>query len=107
MFPSTVMRVGQKMKIEKDYAALLLSASSVYAAQGSTACSKAECHFESRLLKLFEQAERAGVSLQDIAIIASTAIAVTLTKPDYLPPKKVPKALKGEVVALHPAHLQR
>ncbi len=95
------MRVGQKMKIEKDYAALLLSASRVYAAQSSTDCSKAECQFESRLFKLFEQAARAGVSLQDIAVIASTAIAVTLTKSDYLPPMKTPDALKGEIIAIH------
>jgi len=81
------------MQLNNEYASFLVAASNVYAAQNETACTMAECQFEERLFKLFEQARKGGVALQDIAVITSTAIAVILTRPDTLPsPKRLPPA---------------
>jgi len=76
------------MSVESEYAAFLLAASNIYAAQDSTGCTRAESQFELRLFNLFEQASRAGVALQDIAVITSTAVAAILTREDALPPTR-------------------
>ena len=76
------------MSLNGDYASFLIAASNIYAAQYETVCSKAESQFEKDLLKLFARASNGGVALQDIVVIASTAIAVMLTKQDAIPSAK-------------------
>jgi hypothetical protein len=93
------------MQLNRDYASFLLAAANIYAAQTSTGCSKAESQFEQRLFKLLEQASDAGVALQDIVVITSTAVAVMLTKEDALPPVKAPRALKGKLRAIKTINL--
>jgi hypothetical protein len=68
------------MQLNQKYASYLISAANVYAGQRSTDCKAAESWFEQRLLTLFEQASQSGVEQQDLAVIASTALAVALTK---------------------------
>jgi hypothetical protein len=93
-----------EMSLNEDYACFLIAASNIYATQYATACSKAESKFEQDLLKLLAKASNSGVALQDIVVIASTAIAVMLTKQDAItsakrPPMASPNA---NVVALRP-----
>jgi hypothetical protein len=90
------------MNLDQKYASYLINAANVFASQRSTGCKAAESLFEQRLLKLFEQARESGVEQQDIAVIASTAIAVILTKPasfvevcEAEPAKKRPHILKA------------
>jgi hypothetical protein len=68
------------MHLDKIYAGYLISAANLYASQRGTACHKSESWFEEHLLRLFEEARSFGVETQDIAVIASTAIAVVLSK---------------------------
>jgi hypothetical protein len=49
--------------------------------QQDTSCKAEEGWLEKRLMALFEQARKSGVETRDIALIASTALAVVLTKP--------------------------
>lgn len=58
-----------------------MSAANVYASHESTPFRAEESWFEKRLMALFEQARKSGVETRDIALIASTALAVVLTKP--------------------------
>ena len=58
-----------------------MNATNVYASQQSTSFKAEESWFEKRLMALFEQARVSGVETRDIAVIASTALAVVLTKP--------------------------
>ncbi len=92
------------MSLNREYAAFLIAASNIYAAQGETRCSKAESKFEQNLFKLFAQASNGGVALQDIVVITSTAIAVMLTKQDAVPSaKRQPVASPdAKVIALRP-----
>jgi hypothetical protein len=69
------------MCINQVYASLLINAANVYASQKSTSFKSEEGWLEKRLMALFEQARTSGVEKQDIALIASTALAVILTKP--------------------------
>jgi hypothetical protein len=68
------------MHLDKIYAGYLINAANIYASQRGTACNKSETWFEEHLLRLFEQAQAFGVRTQDIAVIASTAIAAVLSK---------------------------
>ena len=92
------------MSLNGDYASFLIAASNIYASQYETACSKAESQFEQDLLKLFAKASNGGVALQDIVVIASTAIAVMLTKQDAVASaKRQPMASPdAKVIALRP-----
>ncbi len=72
------------MTIEEEYAKFILAASTLYAASGATPCRKAECKFEHGLFKLFKRANKSGVRIQDIVVIASTALAAVLTEPHLL-----------------------
>jgi hypothetical protein len=89
------MRGGVKaMSLNKEYASFLIAASNIYAGQRSTKCSKVESQFERGLFKLFDQASNAGMDLQDMIVVASTAIAVMLTKYEALQaPQNPPAAL--------------
>jgi len=69
------------MSINQLYASFLINAANVYASQQSTPFKAEESWFEKRLMALFEQAQKSGVETRDIAVIASTALAVVLTKP--------------------------
>ncbi len=53
-----------------------------YASRRSAHCEQTESWFESKLLELFEEARKEGIRQHDIAVIAATAIAVILTKPE-------------------------
>ncbi len=88
------------MQLNKEYAQFLMAASTLYASQDNTPCSKAESQFETRLFKLFDQAEESGVTLQDIVVITSTAVAVILTRQDCLPETKALTASNGNIVTL-------
>lgn len=55
----------------------------LYASQEETSYNEGESAFETSLMALFEQAQRRGINQRDIAIIASTAIAVILTKQPF------------------------
>lgn len=68
------------MHLDKVYAGYLISAANLYAAERATPCKKEESWLEQRLLRLFDEAQSSGVDIQDIAVIASTAIAVVLTR---------------------------
>jgi hypothetical protein len=68
------------MHLDKVYAGYLISAANLYASQRGTGCNKSESWFEEHLLRLFEEAQSFGVKTQDIAVIASTAIAVVLSR---------------------------
>ncbi|MFZ1110232.1 MAG: hypothetical protein WAN43_18020 [Rhodomicrobium sp.] len=68
------------MHLDKVYAGYLISAANLYAAQRVTPCKEEESWLEQRLLRLFEEAQKSGVEIQDIAVIASAAIAVVLTR---------------------------
>ena len=57
-----------------------MNAANVYASHQSTSFKAEESWFEKRLMTLFEQARKSGVETRDIAVIASTALAVILTK---------------------------
>jgi len=72
--------VGRKMNTDSIYAGFLISAANLYASSRATACKESESRFEQKLMRLFEEAAKSGVEKQDIAVIASTAIAVVLTK---------------------------
>ncbi len=76
------------MQLNEKFASLLVSAASVYGGQRSTNCTIAESIFEEELFSLFTNAQKQGVSLQDVVVIASTAIAVILTKPQKLEQQK-------------------
>jgi hypothetical protein len=80
------------MSLDREYASFLIAASNIYAAQGSARCSQAESEFEGELFKLFSQASRNGMALQDIVVITSTAIAVMLTKGETAPPARIEPA---------------
>ena len=69
------------MSINQLYASFLINAANVYASQQSTSFKAEESWFEKRLMALFEQAKKSDVETRDIALIASTALAVILTKP--------------------------
>jgi hypothetical protein len=69
------------MSINQVYASFLINAANAYASQQSTSFKAEESWFEKRLMALFEQARKSGVETRDIALIASTALAVVLTKP--------------------------
>jgi hypothetical protein len=71
---------GVKMHLDKVYAGYLISAANIYAAQRATPCKEEESWLEQSLLRLFEEAQGLGVEVQDIAVIASAAIAVVLTR---------------------------
>jgi hypothetical protein len=68
------------MHLDKVYAGYLINAANLYAAQRATSSKEEECWLEQRLLRLFEEAQNSGVEVQDIAVIASAAIAVILTR---------------------------
>lgn len=72
------------MQLNEKYADLLVSAARVYGAQQSTQCSIEEFVFEEELFSLFKSTHNRGVSLQDIVVIASTAIAAILTEPKII-----------------------
>jgi len=82
------------MSINQLYASFLINAANVYASQQSTPFKAEESWFEKRLMALFEQARKSGVEKRDIALIASTALAVILTKPAL--PDKTPKGIHRE-----------
>lgn len=69
------------MRVDQRYASYLMNAANLYAASRATDCKASESWFEQNLMTLFEEATKSGVEVQDIAVIASTAIAVLLTKP--------------------------
>jgi hypothetical protein len=69
------------MSINHVYASFLINAANVYASHQSTSFKAEESWFEKRLMALFEQARKSGIETRDIAVIASTALAVVLTKP--------------------------
>jgi hypothetical protein len=103
------MRGGEEeMSLNEEYASFLIAASNIYAGQNATKCSKVESQFERGLFKLFDQASSAGMDLQDIIVVTSTAIAVMLTKYGALhAPQNPPGALgdsasppEGKVIAL-------
>jgi hypothetical protein len=99
------MRLGEiAMSLNREYASFLIAASNIYAAQGEAKCSKAESQFEQDLFKLFTQASNAGMALQDIVVVTSTAIAVMLTKQAALPSTKRQPVAKpdAKVIALRP-----
>jgi hypothetical protein len=77
------------MSINQIYASFLMNAANVYASQQSSPFRADESWFEKRLIALFEQARKSGVQKRDIALIASTALAVILTKPAL--PDQTPK----------------
>ena len=83
------------MSLDREYASFLIAASNIYAAQGSARCSQAESEFESGLFRLFSQASKNGMALQDIVVITSTAIAVMLTKDETICPAKIEPAASG------------
>ena len=94
------------MSLNKEYASFLMAASNIYAAQGSTTCSKAESQFENNLFSLFAQASHGGMNIQDIVVITSTAIAVMLTKGETIQSaKRQAPALENNVIALRPSEL--
>jgi uncharacterized membrane protein required for colicin V production len=68
------------MHLDKIYAGYLINAANLYASQRATACKQSETWLEQKLLRLFEEAASSGIEKQDIAVIASTAIAVVLNK---------------------------
>ncbi len=76
------------MQLNENYANLLVSVASVYGQQRSTECAIAESIFEEELFSLFASARQRGVSLQDVIVIASTALAVILTKPQEIEHQK-------------------
>ena len=82
------------MSINQLYASFLVNAANVYASQQSTSFKAEESWFEKRLMALFEQARKSGVETRDIALIASTALAVILTKPAL--PEKTSKGIHKE-----------
>jgi hypothetical protein len=99
------MRLGEiAMSLNREYASFLIAASNIYAAHSETKCSKAESQFEQDLFKLFTQASNAGMALQDIVVVTSTAIAVMLTKQATLPSAKRQPVAKpdAKVIALRP-----
>jgi hypothetical protein len=79
------------MPINQLYASFLINAANVYASQQITSFNAEESWFEKRLMALFEQARKSGVQKPDIALIASTALAVILTKPAL--PDKTPNGI--------------
>ena len=80
-----------------------MATSNIYAAQGNAKCSKAESQFERGLFNLFSQASNSGMALQDIVVITSTAMAVMLTKGDFIQSAKTQMAtLEENVIALRP-----
>jgi hypothetical protein len=68
------------MRVDHRYASYLMNAANLYAASRATDFKASESWFEKNLMTLFEEATKSGVEVQDIAVIASTAIAVLLTK---------------------------
>jgi hypothetical protein len=69
------------MLLNQQYAKFLMSITNAYACQQSVHCEQPESWFEEKILELFEEASGRGIKRQDIAVIATTAIAVVLTKP--------------------------
>jgi hypothetical protein len=76
------------MHLDKAYAGYLISAANLYASQRVTPFKEEESWLEQRLLRLFEEALGSGVEVQDIAVIASTAIAVLLTRSSASEPSR-------------------
>jgi hypothetical protein len=85
-----------------EYASMLLAASNIYAAHSDAKCSKAESRFERGLFNLFTQASNSGMAPEDIAVVASTAIAAMLTRSETIHSTTRPAAsVGGNVVGLH------
>ncbi len=91
--------VGNQMSISHVYASYLMNAANVYAAQQSSPFKAEESWFERRLMALFEHARKSGVEKQDIALIASTALAVILTRP-ALPGKASESLTEGRTIGI-------
>lgn len=85
--------------LNEKYAGIFMEIARDYAGRQSTDCAIAESIFEKELLFLFSLAKTEGVSLQDIVVITSTALAVLLTKPqDSVDERNEPKTRVLELV---------
>ena len=87
------------MSINHVYASFLRNAANAYASHQNTSIKAEESWFEKRLMALFEQARKSGVETRDIAVIASTALAVILTKP-ALPGKSAKETHHGRLIEI-------